>query len=337
MTIQQRHFVNTQDESFETLSRILERAAILKKTRQDPQALKGKSVALIFFNPSLRTRSSMQVAVYALGGLAVPMEAGKDTWPMEWADGVVMDQAAVEHIKDATKVLSRYFQAVGVRSFPDGRDWNEDRLDPVIQAFTRYSDVPIINLESALYHPCQAMADLQTLLEKLGPLKEKKVTLTWAYHPKALPMAVPNSFALATSRFAMDLTIACPPGFDLAPEILDQIRANAREGGGRFRVVHDMAEGAEDAEALYAKSWGSLAFYGRQAEGQAAKEKFKAWRVTPDLMRRTAKGIFMHCLPIRRNVIADDEVVDSPASVIYDQAENRLWAQKAILLDLLSA
>ncbi len=331
-----RHFINTQDQPVETLERILDRARALKKSGDHPQALKGKSVALIFFNPSLRTRTSMQVAVYSLGGLAVPLEAGKDTWPMEWADGVVMDQAGVEHVKDATKVLSRYFNAIGVRSFPDGKDWNEDRLDPVIQAFTRHSDVPVINLESAMYHPCQSMADVLTLQEKLGPLKGKKVTLSWAYHPKALPMAVPNSFALAASRFGVELTLACPPGFDLAPEVTDAIAKNARESGGSFRTVHDQAEGTEGARAVYAKAWGSLAFYGRQAEGQAAKEKYRSWQITPDIMRRTAKGIFMHCLPVRRNVVVSDDVIDSAASVIYDQAENRLWVQKAILLDLLT-
>lgn len=330
-----RHFINTQDESIETLIRILDRACALKESREHPQSLKGKSVALIFFNPSLRTRTSMQVAIYSLGGLAVPLEAGKDTWPMEWADGVVMDQAGVEHVKDATKVLSRYFNAIGVRSFPDGKDWNEDRLDPVIRAFVRHSDVPIINLESATVHPCQSMADILTLQEKIGPLKRKKITLSWAYHPKALPMAVPNSFALATSRFGVDLTLACPPGFDLAPEITDAITANARESGGAFRTVHDLAEGTEGAQAVYAKAWGSLAFYGRQAEGQAAKERHRNWQITPDVMRRTDKGIFMHCLPVRRNVVVADDVIDSSASVIYDQAENRLWVQKAILLDLL--
>lgn len=331
-----RHFVNTQEESVETLTRILARARDLKAAAETSQALRGKAVALIFFNPSLRTRTSMQVAVQSLGGAVVAMEAGKDTWPMEWAEGVVMDQAAVEHVKDATKVLSRYVQAIAVRSFPDGKDWNEDRLDPVLAAFRKYADVPIINLESALYHPCQAMADLLTLEEKLGGLQGRRVTLAWTYHPRALPMAVPNSFALATSRFGMDLTIACPPGFDLAPEILDACAENARAGGGRFRIVHDLAEGTEGAQAVYAKAWGSLAFYGRQAEGQAVKEKHRSWRVTTEVMRKTDRGFFMHCLPVRRNVVVDDDVIDGPASAVYDQAENRLWVQKAILIDLLT-
>ena len=176
-----RHFISTQDLSSQELDGILRRAAQLKSVRNPEPALKGKSVALVFFNPSLRTRSSMQTAVFALGGQAVSLEAGRDTWPMEWAEGVVMDGDAVEHVKDAVKVLSRYFQAIGVRAFPDGKNWNEDRLDPVINAFTRYSDVPVVNLESALYHPCQSMADLLTLKEKVGPdLKRKKITLTWA-------------------------------------------------------------------------------------------------------------------------------------------------------------
>lgn len=332
-----RHFVNTQDLPVDALERILSRAADLKAGRlAPPQVLAGRTAGLLFFNPSLRTRASMQTAVCALGGQSVAMEAGRDTWPMEWVDGVVMDGDAVEHVKDAVKVVSRYFQVLGVRSFPAGRDWNEDRMDPVLSAFVRHADVPVVNLESALYHPCQSMADLLTIREKIGEIRKRRIALTWAWHPKALPMAVPNSFALAASRFGADLSIACPEGFDLAPEIMDAVRTNAAAAGGAVRVVRDPREAAEGARIVYAKSWGSLAFYGRAAEGAKAREGLRPWRVTADLMRRTDKAFFMHCLPIRRNVIADDAVLDSPASAIYDEAENRLWAQEAILLDLLS-
>src|SRR5204862_467937 len=212
-----RSFINTLEFKPAELEFLLDRAAALKKTRgkKGKLPLAGKSVALVFFNPSLRTRVSFEVGIAELGGTAVTMSVGSESWSLEYKEGAVMDQDKTEHIKDAAQVLSRYVDAICVRSFPGMKSYDEDMSDPVISSFKKYSTVPVINMESALWHPCQALADAFTMQERLGKLKGKKVTLTWAYHPKALPMAVGNSFAAIVSQLGADLTIAHPPEFAL--------------------------------------------------------------------------------------------------------------------------
>ena len=234
-----------------------------------------------------------------------------------------MDQDKTEHIKDAAQVLSRYVDAIAVRSFPGLKSFDEDMADPVLGSFRKYSKVPVINMESALWHPCQAMADAMTAQEKLGKLKGKKVTLTWAYHPKALPMAVGNSFAAVMSQLGADLTIAHPPEFALPGKFLDSLPRAPR-------IVHSKAEGLDGAQIVYAKSWGGPTYYGKWEEEKKVREGLKSW-----ICDSVPKGaVFMHCLPVRRNVEVADAVLDG--SAIYDEAENRLHVQKAILSELLA-
>jgi N-acetylornithine carbamoyltransferase len=233
-----------------------------------------------------------------------------------------MDQDKTEHIKDAARVLSRYVDAIAVRSFPGMKSKEEDLADSIIESFRKYSSVPVINMESALWHPCQAMADAMTIQEKLGKLKGAKVTLTWAYHPKALPMAVGNSFAAIASQLGADLTIAHPPEFALEKSFLDSLPRKPR-------IVHSKAEGLEGAQIVYAKSWGGPAFYGKWEEEKKIRDGLKSW-----ICDRVPPGAhFMHCLPVRRNVEVADAVLD--AGAIYDEAENRLHVQKAILSEIL--
>lgn len=337
-----KHFISTGDFTRKDLEALLSDARALRKgpARTD---LAGKVVGLIFFNPSLRTRVSMEIAVATLGGTPVVMDVGSNVWPMEWLEGLRMEGAAAEHVKDAANVLSRYCHAIAVRSFPDGKDWKEDRLDPVMSAFRKYASVPVLNMESALWHPFQAMADILTIGDAVaggaaaGDPAGHRITLSWCTHPKALPLAVPNSLALAASQFGMDLTIACPPEYELPEEIVAQMRANVKTGGGSVRVVHDQDEGMEGAEFVYAKSWGSLRTYGRASEALRDRTRYRDWRITPERMARTARGRFMHCLPVRRNVVVDDAVIDDPSSLVYTQAANRVWVQKAVLRRTLGA
>ncbi|MFL6254716.1 MAG: acetylornithine carbamoyltransferase, partial [Pyrinomonadaceae bacterium] len=205
-----RNFLTTADWTREELEGLLEAAARFKRGEDASKPLAGRSVGLVFFNPSLRTRASMQVGVYELGGNAVVLEPGGTSWTLEHREGVVMDGDKTEHVKEFVRVLARYCSAIGVRTFAALKDWKEEREDPVLAAFAKYSDVPVVNLESAMHHPCQALADMLTVREKLGEGR-KRVLLTWAWHPKALPMAVPNSFALAAAQMGHDLTIAHPP------------------------------------------------------------------------------------------------------------------------------
>lgn len=273
----------------------------------------------------------MELAVSRLGGTPVALSVGADAWPMEYAEGAVMDGAAAEHVKEGAGVLGRYCDALGVRSFPLGKNYAEDRREPVLNGFARHAGVPVINLESPLDHPCQAMADAMTLRQRLRPLAGRRVMLTWAYHPKALPMAVPNSFVLAASRLGVELVVARPEGYDLDPEILETARRHSAASGGRLEVTEDVESAYEGVDVVYAKSWGALADYGDPESESARRGGLRDWRVTENRMARGRNALFMHCLPVRRNVVVDDEILDGPRSIVLDEAENRLYAQQAIL------
>src|ERR687886_279702 len=235
-----RDFLSTGDWTREQLEELLASALRFKRGENQEKPLNGKSVGLVFFNPSLRTRASMQVGVYELGGNPVVLEPGGTSWTLEHREGVVMDGDKTEHVKEFVRVLARYCSGIGVRTFAALKDWNEERRDPVLAAFAKFSEVPVINLESAMQHPCQALADMLTVRERLGGGR-KRVLLTWAWHPKPLPMAVPNSFALAAAQMGHDLTIAHPPGYELDEALLREIngrafppaaRGGATQGGG---------------------------------------------------------------------------------------------------------
>ncbi len=328
-----RDFLKTSDWSTKELGELIDSAIRLKTGAEKSRALEGSSVALVFFNPSLRTRASMQVGIYELGGNAVVLEPGGTSWTLEHRDGVVMDADKTEHVAEFVRVLGRYCVAIGVRTFAALKDWEAERLDPILNAFAKYADVPIINLESAMHHPCQATADMMTIREKLGSGR-KKVLLTWAWHPKPLPMAVPNSFALAAAQMGHDVVIAHPTGYELDDELMDEIRRQA--AGGRITTSNDVADAFDGAEVVYAKSWGSKNFYGAPDKDIAERAQHRGkWIVDEAKMARTNSAIFMHCLPVRRNVIVTDGVIDSASSVVIDEAENRLHVQKAILAKLI--
>src|SRR5215207_189614 len=253
-----RNFLTTADWTREELEDLLLRAARFKRGEDTSKPLAGRSVGLVFFNPSLRTRASMQVGVYELGGNAVVLEPGGTSWTLEHREGVVMDGDKTEHVKEFVRVLARYTSAIGVRTFAALRDWKEERQDPVLAAFAKYSEVPVINLESAMHHPCQAMADMLTVREKLGEGR-KRVLLTWAWHPKPLP----NSFALAAAQMGHDLTIAHPPGYELDEDLVREINSRAFDAGATVTVTRDVEGAFDGQQVVYAKSWGSREFYGR--------------------------------------------------------------------------
>ncbi len=329
-----RDFLNTADWSRAELEALLDAAARFKRGDDQTKPLAGRSVALVFFNPSLRTRASMQVGIYELGGNAVVLEPGGTSWTLEHRDGAVMDADKTEHVREFVRVLGRYCMAIGVRTFAALKDWKEERTDPILTAFARHSEVPVINLESAMHHPCQALADMLTIREKLGAGR-RRVLLTWAWHPKPLPMAVPNSFALAAAQMGHDLTIAHPPGYELDEELIREINNQAFDAGATVRVTDDVDAAFDGAQVVYAKSWGSRMFYGATADDIEARAGFRAdWIVDEAKMARTDDARFMHCLPVRRNVIVTDAVIDSARSVVIDEAENRLHVQKAVLTKL---
>lgn len=330
------NFLKTSDFSRAELEAMIESAIQFKKGAVADKSLSGKSVALVFFNPSLRTRASMQIGIYELGGNAVILEPGSTSWTLEHRDGAVMDADKTEHLKEFVGVLERYVAAIGVRTFATLKDWETERVDPILSAFERYSTKPIINLESAMHHPCQAMADMMTIRERFGASK-KKVLLTWAWHPKPLPMAVPNSFALAAAQFGHDVRIAHPKGYELDAELMAEIEAQTRENGGSLEFTNDIESAFENVKVVYAKSWGSSQNYGSAEKEIKERESYREkWIVDAAKMQKTNDAIFMHCLPVRRNVIVTDAVIDSANSVVLDEAENRLHVQKAILTKIVN-
>ncbi len=319
------------------LNQLIDSALRFKSGAGNSQPLAKKSVALVFFNPSLRTRASMQIGIYELGGNPVVLEPGGTSWTLEHREGVVMDGDKTEHVAEFVRVLGRYCTAIGVRTFAALKNWDEERTDPILNAFAKYSEVPIINLESAMHHPCQSLADMMTIREKLGS-ERKRVVLTWAWHPKPLPMAVPNSFALAAAQMGHDIVIAHPPGYELDEELLETVTQRSSAAGGGVQVTKNIDAAFDGAQVIYAKSWGAKQFYGSPEQDVAERAQYREkWIVDEQKMTRTNKAIFMHCLPVRRNVIVSDGVIDSPASVVIDEAENRLHVQKAIMTKVLSA
>jgi N-acetylornithine carbamoyltransferase len=272
------------------------------------------------------------------GGRAVVLEPGKGSWAIETRYGVVMDEDKVEHMIEAARVLGRYADALGLRSFPKEATWAEARREDVLRGFADHAGIPVINLESARRHPCQGLADAMTLRERLGhDLHGKRFVLTWAWHPKALPVAVPNSAAIAAATVGMDVTIAHPPGFELDAEDLSVVRSVAARRGGSVEVVHNMEAAMDGAHAVYAKSWGSLAAFGDAARETELRRDLRGWIVDERRMRATAggAGTFLHCLPVRRGVEVADGVLDGPWSAVVDEAENRMHVQRALLRRIL--
>ena len=328
-----RHFITTQDFSRAELDALLDHAAAFKREKPGNQ-LAGKSIALLFFNPSLRTRTSFELGAHQLGGHAIVLAPGKDAWPIEFELGTTMDGEAEEHVAEVARVLSRYVDLIGVRAFPKFRDWNEDRNDTVIRAFARHATVPVINMET-ITHPCQELAHVMALREHLGELHGRKYVLTWTYHPKPLNTAVTNSALLIATRYGMDVTLLCPtPEYVLDERYMQAARENAHANGGSLRVSHDIEESYRGAHVVYAKSWGALPYFGRWDQEKPVRDAHRHFIVDEPKMALTDNAVFSHCLPLRRNVKATDAVMDSPRCIAIDEAENRLHVQKAVMAAL---
>ena len=335
-----RDFLDTAAWPPETIDAVLDLATRVKRGEVSG-GLEGKVLAMIFMDPSLRTRASFETAMFLHGGHAFVLEPGRGSWALEIEVGAVMEGIGVEHVIDAARVLGRYADALAVRSFPRGIDWATEREDRVIHNFARYCEKPVINMESVRRHPCQGLADAFTLRERLGGGEPvgKKFVLQWAWHPKALPTAVPASAVLAAAHLGMAITVAHPEGFELDPEDLAAGAALAQARGGSLSVTHDREAALDGADAVYVKAWGSLAHHSRPDQERQLRLPHRNWRMTEQAqaLTRKGRGIVLHCLPVRRNVEIDDAVLDGAHSAVYDQAENRLHVQRALLLELLSA
>lgn len=335
-----KHFYNTSDFKRGEINKLINLALDLKKGKIK-KSLKGKTLAMLFFNPSLRTRMSFMCAMVKLGGNAFDLSEGK-SYTFEYGDGTVMDKNTIEHVKDGARALSKYCDAIGIRSSDlvtnsseskTVEDWEKVKKDKVLQSFMKYASVPVINMESNVYHPSQGLADAVTIVEKLS--NRRKYVLTWVPHPKALPIATPNSQILAACDLGLEVTITHPPAWELDKEMIGMAEKRSKEAGGSLTFESDQEKAFKDADMVCAKSWGALKYYGNWEEEQKIRNGLKNWIVDKEKMNKTNNAIFMHCLPVRRNVEVTDEVLDGKNSAVLDQAENRLWAQMAILLELL--
>lgn len=311
-----KHFTSVKD--VDDIGALVREALSLKKSPHAFDTMgKHKTIGLLFLNPSLRTRLSTQRAAQNLGMSVMVMNLDKEGWAIETEDGIVMSGKTVEHIREAAPVIGQYCDVIGVRSFPLLQDRNEDYADRILHKFIQFSGRPVISLESSVLHPLQSLADLVTI-EEIKKKKRPKVVLTWAPHPRALPQAVPNSFAEWMLKADVDFVITHPRGYELA-----------KEYAGGAQVTHNQNEAFKDADFIYAKNWSSYTKYGKILV-QDSK-----WMVTKEKMELTDNARFMHCLPVRRNMIVTDEVIDSRQSAVIQQAGNRVYAAQAVLKKIL--
>jgi len=335
-----RHLLSSLDFTPDEVGALLAFARDIKAGRVRP-ALAGKVAALVFFNPSVRTRVSCEAALARFGGTGIALAAGKDTWNFECREGVVMDGDTQEHVRELAPVLSRMGHFVGIRKSElitvglaaagVTGSYAELAKDEFLHRFAEFAEVPVVNLESNRWHPLQGLADALTIQERLGDARGKKYVLTWTWHPKSLPVATPHSQLLAAADLGMHVTLLRPDGWGLEPEVVRQARARAEAQGGSLEETADMARALRGAHVVCAKEWGALGYYGRFEEERAAKAALRErWIVDPAKLQQTDDAFFLHCLPVRRNVVVSDAVLNSNRSAVIDEAENRLWTAAAV-------
>ena len=329
-----KNFISTQDWSKTELQEILDYAKDLKKYKFQ-ETLKNKSVALLFFNPSMRTRTSFEIGIQELGGYAVVLHPGKDAWPIEFKINSIMDEESEEHIIEVAKVLSEYCDLIDIRAFPKFINLDEDLSDNVINSFAKFASVPVVNMET-ITHPCQELAHILTMQEHYGDLSGKDYLLTWTYHPKPLNTAVANSSLMIASKFGMNVKLLCPSeDYILHNSFTLQAQANCDDNNSTFEITHDIESAYKDADIVYAKSWGSLNYYGNPQGEKVIRDQFKHFIVDENKMGLTNNALFSHCLPLRRNIKATDGVMDSDSCVAVQEAGNRMHVQKSLLTKLL--
>jgi N-acetylornithine carbamoyltransferase len=301
--------------------------------RPEPRALEGKVLSLLFLSPSLRTLSSFQAAMIRLGGGAFVISPEMSIHGLELRYGIVMDGTAAEHVREAIPVIASYGDAMGVRAFAERRDLAHDLADKDFHALTALIDKPWVNMESAIDHPCQSLADWKTMDDQGIPASKGKFVLSWAYHPKALPLAVPAATLHMAAKRGMDVVHLRPPGFELPPAIIEKARKAAAESGGSVRETTDRREAMEGAHVIYAKSYSSTRHYGDKLGDQALREELVGtWCVDePWFANARPDCKFMHCLPVRRGVVVADRILDGPRSIVIREARNRMVVQMAVV------
>ena len=304
--------------------------------RPQPRALAGKILGLVFMNPSLRTLASMQAGMSRLGGDSFVITPGQGTWQLETRSNTIMNGAAAEHIREGIPVLASYCDALGVRAFAEGKNLADDLREPLFGMLETLCDKPLINLESAVNHPCQALADWRTLDELEVPTRAKFV-LSWAYHPKPLPLAVPAATLHMAAMRGMEVVVLRPEGYAMPAAIMEKAYAGALASGGTVSETADRSAALAGADVVYAKEWGTTTYYGDFEADAKLRAELSDWCIRERWFERAAPAAkLMHCLPVRRNVAVADEILDGPRAVVKREAFNRLVVQMAVLHRLLA-
>ena len=330
-----KRFLDLADFSREQILDLLKLAQRLQD-KPEPKALAGKILGLVFFNPSLRTLASFQAGMLKLGGGCFVITPGQGTWQLETKLHVIMKGNAAEHIREGIPVLASYCDALGVRAFAEGKSLAKDLSETLFGMIDTLCDKPLINMESAMNHPCQALADWRTMDELQIPTRAKFV-LSWVYHPKALPLAVPAATVHMAAMRGMHVVVLRPEGFALPAQIMDKARAAAALAGGSVTETSDRAAALAGASVLYAKEWGTTTYYGDVEADSRLRADLSDWCVRErwfDGALPDAK--LMHCLPVRRNAAVSDEILDGPRAVVRREAFNRLPVQMAVLHRMLA-
>ncbi len=328
-------FLDLADFSRDEIIALIDLARHLEQ-RPEPRALAGRILGLVFFNPSLRTLASFQAGMARLGGTSFVITPGQGTWQLETQLGAVMNGATAEHVREGIPVLASYCDALGIRAFAEGKDLARDLAETQFQAMAEIVDKPLINLESAMNHPCQSLADWKTM-DDLAVPRGGKLVLSWVQHPRALPLAVPAATVHMAAMRGMEVVVLRPEGYALPAAIMEKARAAASSAGGSVRESANRAEALAGAHVLYAKEWGSTEHYGNAEADARLRENLSDWCVIPEWFTGAdADCKFMHCLPVRRNVAVADAVLDSSRSIVRREAYNRMTAQMAVLHRMLS-
>jgi N-acetylornithine carbamoyltransferase len=328
-------FNDLADFSGEEIAALLELSNRLDE-KPEPEALNGKVLSLLFLSPSLRTLASFQAAMIRLGGGAFVISPEMSIHGIETRPGIVMDGAAAEHIREAVPVIASYGDAIGIRAFAERRNLEHDLAETEFSTLTELIDTPYINMESAINHPCQSLADWKTLDDLGIPANGGKFVLSWAYHPMALPLAVPAATVHMAAMRGMDVTVLRPHGFELPAPIMDKARKAAEASGGSVRETDDQSLAMDGAHVIYAKSWSSTKHYGDRAEDEQLRRGLDSWCVDEPWFENAKSDCrFMHCLPVRRGVVVSERVLDGLRSVVIHEARNRMLAQMAVLHQML--
>jgi N-acetylornithine carbamoyltransferase len=324
-------FNDLADFTREEIGELLHLATRLDRV-PEPQALSGKVLALLFLSPSLRTLASFQAAMIRLGGGSFVISPDMSIHGLETRPGIVMDGAAAEHINEAVPVIASYGDAIGIRAFAERKNLDDDLAETDFNSLTGLFDTPWINMESAMNHPCQSLGDWKTLDDFDMPANGSRFVLSWAWHPRALPLAVPAATLHMAAMRGMNVTVLRPEGFELPEPVMRKALSAAEASGGSVRETDDRREALEDAQVIYAKSWSSTRHYGDGRAEQELRKPLMDWCVDePWLENAAADCKFMHCLPVRRGVVVSDEILDGPRSIVIHQARNRMLAQMAVL------